>query len=258
MENLNVLLQQGSGWLFIPTALLLGALHGLEPGHSKTMMAAFIVAIRGTIGQAVMLGLAATLSHTALVWLIAMLGLTYGAAWSSTTTEPYLQMISALLMIGVALWVMARTHREHHHAHPHNHPHADHAHATDHHDEDSHARAHREQINKMLTGKPVTTGQILLFGFTGGLIPCPAAITVLLLCLQVKKITLGATLVVSFSLGLAVTLVTSGVLAAWGLRHATGRWPKLHTLLGRAPYVSSLLIIGMALYLGRQGYLHLP
>ena len=46
-------------WLFIPAAILLGALHGLEPGHSKTMMAAFIVAIRGTIGQAVLLGPAA-------------------------------------------------------------------------------------------------------------------------------------------------------------------------------------------------------
>ncbi|MRE26914.1 HoxN/HupN/NixA family nickel/cobalt transporter, partial [Klebsiella quasipneumoniae] len=49
-------------WFFIPSAILLGALHGLEPGHSKTMMAAFIIAIKGTIKQAVMLGLAATIS----------------------------------------------------------------------------------------------------------------------------------------------------------------------------------------------------
>lgn len=64
------LLQQGNGWFFIPSAILLGALHGLEPGHSKTMMAAFIVAVKGTVKQAVMLGLAATLSHTVIVWLI--------------------------------------------------------------------------------------------------------------------------------------------------------------------------------------------
>ena len=66
------LLAQGSAhaWLFIPSALLLGALHGLEPGHSKTMMAAFIVAVRGTVWQAVLLGLSATLSHTAIVWAI--------------------------------------------------------------------------------------------------------------------------------------------------------------------------------------------
>ena len=60
--------------VFIPSAILLGALHGLEPGHSKTMMAAFIIAIKGTVRQAVMLGVAATLSHTAVVWLIALEG----------------------------------------------------------------------------------------------------------------------------------------------------------------------------------------
>lgn len=77
MTDFPALLQQGvaKAWLFVPSAILLGALHGLEPGHSKTMMAAFIVAIRGTVRQAVMLGLAATLSHTAIVWMITLGGM---------------------------------------------------------------------------------------------------------------------------------------------------------------------------------------
>ena len=54
MNDYTSLLQQGNAWLFIPSAILLGALHGLEPGHSKTMMAAFIVAVRGTLKQAVL------------------------------------------------------------------------------------------------------------------------------------------------------------------------------------------------------------
>ena len=58
MTEFSTLLQQGNAWLFVPSAILLGALHGLEPGHSKTMMAAFIVAIRGTLTQAILLGLA--------------------------------------------------------------------------------------------------------------------------------------------------------------------------------------------------------
>ncbi|MCW8292714.1 hypothetical protein IEE98_15160 [Klebsiella pneumoniae] len=62
MNDFTSLLQQGNAWLFIPSAILLGALHGLEPGHSKTMMAAFIAAVRGTLKQAVLLGLAATVS----------------------------------------------------------------------------------------------------------------------------------------------------------------------------------------------------
>ena len=75
MPDFAELLQQGGAhaWLYFPSAILLGALHGLEPGHSKTMMAAFIVAIRGSVKQAVLLGLAATLSHTAVVWLVRQL-----------------------------------------------------------------------------------------------------------------------------------------------------------------------------------------
>ena len=74
------MLQQGSGsaWLFVPSAIALGALHGLEPGHSKTMMAAFIIAVRGTVAQAVLLGLSATVSHTAVVWALALVGLYFG------------------------------------------------------------------------------------------------------------------------------------------------------------------------------------
>src|SRR5580698_1156326 len=89
-------------WLFVPSAILLGALHGLEPGHSKTMMAAFIVAIRGTVTQAVLLGVAATVSHTAIVWAIALSGLYFGSRWQSGAVEPYLQLLSALLIILVA------------------------------------------------------------------------------------------------------------------------------------------------------------
>ena len=92
MNDLSSLLQQGgaSAWLFLPSAVALGALHGLEPGHSKTVMAAFIIAVRGTVAQAVLLGLAATLSHTAVVWVVAMGGLYFGQRWSAATSEPYL------------------------------------------------------------------------------------------------------------------------------------------------------------------------
>nr|WP_253651309.1 hypothetical protein [Vibrio sp. Y51_MX_L26] len=88
------LLQQGNGWFFIPSAILLGALHGLEPGHSKTMMAAFIVAVKGTVKQAVMLGLAATLSHTAIVWIIAAGGMYISQRFTAEAAEPWMQLIS--------------------------------------------------------------------------------------------------------------------------------------------------------------------
>ncbi len=114
MTDITTLLQQGSTnlWLFIPSAILLGALHGLEPGHSKTMMAAFIVAVRGTVRQAVMLGLAATLSHTAVVWAVALVGMHFGSQYNAGTSEPYFQIASAVLIISIALWMLARTWKE--------------------------------------------------------------------------------------------------------------------------------------------------
>ncbi|SPB14894.1 high-affinity nickel-transporter [Caballeronia novacaledonica] len=130
MTDFSTLLQQGtaSAWLFIPSAVLLGALHGLEPGHSKTMMAAFIVAIRGTVGQAVLLGLSATISHTAVVWAVALAGMYFGRNLNPETTEPYFQLASAVLVVLVATWMIWRTRRdqqmaaEHHH---HHHEHGD-------------------------------------------------------------------------------------------------------------------------------------
>src|SRR3954451_19092122 len=125
LSDFSQALSQGAAhaWFFIPTAILLGALHGLEPGHSKTMMAAFIIAIRGTMWQAVLLGLSAAISPSLLIWVLAALGLQYGSHWNAETTEPYFQLISAVLIAGLAAWMFWRTRRdvqaaaehEHHH-----------------------------------------------------------------------------------------------------------------------------------------------
>ena len=259
MTEFTTLLQQGNAWFFIPSAILLGALHGLEPGHSKTMMAAFIIAIKGTIKQAVMLGLAATISHTAVVWLIAFGGMVISKRFTAQSAEPWLQLISAVIIISTAFWMFWRTWRgernwlenmhehEHDHEHHHHHEHGEY--------QDAHARAHSNDIKRRFDGREVTNWQILLFGLTGGLIPCPAAITVLLICIQLKALTLGATLVVSFSLGLALTLVTVGVGAAISVQQVAKRWSGFNTLAKRAPYFSSLLIGLVGVYMGVHGFM---
>lgn len=271
MTEFTTLLQQGNAWFFIPSAILLGALHGLEPGHSKTMMAAFIIAIKGTIKQAVMLGLAATISHTAVVWLIAFGGMVISKRFTAQSAEPWLQLISAVIILGTAFWMFWRTwrgernwlenmHEHHHHDHEHHH---DHDHEHHHHHEhgqsdeyqDAHALTHASDIKRRFDGREVTNWQILLFGLTGGLIPCPAAITVLLICIQLKALTLGATLVVSFSIGLALTLVTVGVGAAISVQQVAKRWSGFNTLAKRAPYFSSLLIGLVGLYMGVHGFM---
>lgn len=368
MSTFAELLQQGPAhaWLYFPSAILLGALHGLEPGHSKTLMAAFIVAVRGTVKQAVLLGLAATVSHTAVVWLVALGGMYLGRNLDAETTEPYFQLASAVMIVAIALWMLWRTWRSEQMWHfeqksqqrhatnrridtghggvelsidqegvpprwrlqvlsghawqaaevglqttradgrmrrfafvdrgaylesveeiprPHRFAvrlslgHAGHSHDYDldfhgpgqdrtHADrqglelslegyQDAHERAHANDIRQRFANRNVTTGQIVLFGLTGGLIPCPAAITVLLLCLQVQEITLGAVLVLSFSIGLALTLVSVGAAAAVSARQASNRWPWLGVLARRAPYLSSLLIIGVGFYVGAHGWVGL-
>src|SRR5258706_10142650 len=133
MGSFQDYLQHGNAWLFIPVAILLGALHGLEPGHSKTMMAAFIVAIRGTIGQAVLLGLSAAIAHSLIIWVLAAAALHYGNQWNAETVEPYLQLGSAVMILGLAGWMFWRTRRDLHaaaqhdgeHEHGHDHAHSE-------------------------------------------------------------------------------------------------------------------------------------
>lgn len=379
MGSFAELVQQGAAhaWLFIPSAILLGALHGLEPGHSKTMMAAFIVAVRGTVRQAVLLGLAAAFSHTLVVWAVALAGLHFADRFDVGTSEPYFQLASAVIVVGIAAWMLWRLRRDrlhdHHHHHDDHHHHDHHHHGHHHHDavrridtghgvvalevfedgvpprwrlrvedghgwragevtlethrpdgtrqafafadrggylesveeipephefdarlrlahgghahhyevafrehdhaddhhhpgldldapgfQDAHERAHAEDIRRRFANRQVTTGQIVLFGLTGGLIPCPAAITVLLLCLQLKEFTLGATLVLCFSIGLAVVMVGVGVAAALGMRHAERRWSGLFEAVARrAPYASVALILLVGLYMAWQGWLGL-
>ncbi|VVD80205.1 nickel/cobalt efflux protein RcnA [Pandoraea anhela] len=293
MTEFSTLLQQGNAWLFIPSAILLGALHGLEPGHSKTMMAAFIVAVRGTVGQAILLGLSATASHTAVVWLVAMAGLYFGRNWNAEATESYFQIASGVLILVIATWMLWRTwrdnvrakahagaHTHHHHdhehrhddgpahghAHGHRHEYAQPSHAAPHiHDhtiassgeyQDAHEREHARDIEKRFVGRQVTTGQIVMFGLTGGLVPCPASITVLLLCLQLKRFALGAGLVLCFSIGLALTMVASGALAALSVRQVSRRWTGFGEFARKAPYFSSALIILVGLYVLYQGMSH--
>ncbi|OJX46548.1 nickel/cobalt efflux transporter [Devosia sp. 66-22] len=370
-----------NAWFFMPSAILLGALHGLEPGHSKTMMAAFIVAIRGTVWQAVLLGVAATISHTLIVWVIALGGLYFYQGLDAETVEPYFQLLSALIIIGLALWMIQRAYQDQQAAKAsaeHDHPHRAHGHDHDHgysqaHDEwqevntghgvvrleifevgqpprwrfrtlfgdkwkaaevavtterpdgsrqtfqfvdrgdfyesadeipephefgvrlslshgshshdydltftevhrhdshhqeqglevategyqDSHELAHANDIRRRFESQNVTTWQIVLFGITGGLLPCPAAITVLLICLQLKELTLGAVLVLCFSIGLAITLVAVGAAAAIASRQATKRLPWLSALAARAPYLSGVLIILVGFYVGYTGYVGL-
>jgi len=376
MHSFQEYLAQGHGWLFLPAAVLLGALHGLEPGHSKTMMASFIISIRGTVAQATLLGLCAALSHTLVIWVLTAIGLHFSGQINVQGLEPWFQLAAGLIIIGMAAWMFARIRRdqraaaEHHHHHadepdqdtpqgphggpllaiganeqveisvcetnapprfhlyfynkrdhpitpPHRHtftletsrpdctkqlfefipqgehlestatipePHEfnaalsvshgshpityytpfveHHHHHHDHHGadqefQDAHEREHALELQSRFAGQHVTTGQIVLFGLTGGLMPCPAAFAVLLLCLQIKQFALGFATVLAFSIGLAVTLVAVGSIAALSIRAASRRFTGFTAFARRLPYASVALITLVGLVLVALGLKHI-
>ena len=100
----------------------------------------------------------------------------------------------------------------------------------------------------------------MLFGVTGGLMPCPAAFSVLLVCLQLKRATLGFAMVGAFSFGLALTMVATGALAAWSVQHAQKRFRGFGEAMRRAPYVSCVMLVVLASYMAWHGWrqLHAP
>ncbi len=278
MPPIAELIQQGATnlWIFIPTAILLGALHGLEPGHSKTMMASFIIAVRGTMAQAALLGLCAALSHSLIVWALAAAALQFGNELIAEKAEPYFMLLSAVVVIGVSIWMFLRTRSDvsaaHAHGHDHEHDHGPHDHDHDHeheheheHDDgdesyqDAHERAHAEDIKRRFAGRNVSTGQIAMFGLTGGLVPCPASVTILMICLHLKRFSLGFALVASFSLGLAISLVSVGVIAAWGARHVGKRLGKgkFGDIARKMPYFSSALMGLVGALMGIQALLQI-
>lgn len=239
-------------WIFLPAAVALGAIHGLEPGHAKSMMAAFVVSVRGTVGQAALLGLSAAFSHSLVVWALAAGGLWLGDAMIGEKAEPYLQAFGGMLVIGMALWMLARVlgigqghHHDHHgHEHDHDHHHGhDHAHGCG----CGHSHDGAAEAKKLVKAGRVSTWQIMLFGLSGGLLPCPASIAVLLVCLQLKQFSLGFAMVGAFSIGLAITLVSVGVAAAWGRGHIERMYGegKAEKLAKYLPVASGCLMLGL-------------
>jgi nickel/cobalt exporter len=158
-------------------------------------------------------------------------------------------LVSGLLVIIIGLrllWPVAMAARRHAHAHGHTHDHDD-----DHHH--GHGHSSPDEIRRSYAGRHVTRGEIVWFGFSGGLLPCPAAIAVLLVCLQLKAFTLGVAMVAAFSLGLAITLVAVGVAAAWGARKATASLPRADWFLARLPILSGLVVVALGLVFTVRG-----
>ncbi len=336
-------------WLYFPTALTLGALHALEPGHAKTLTAAYLIGIKGTKRDAFLLGLSVALTHSLVVVAISVAALWLGRETFTKDVTHWLQVGSGVVVVCLGLWMMVKRIRLLKRA-PFNHAGSDqyHQHRADpvsidgnigwgkldiiltasgermrfqaselgmgaslrvlinrpnsievlelvessmvqgeylstvapeephefsaeleiklnerretlpfamhepddqhHHDhdlmsDDDHARAHAATIpNYARRGERPSWRQILAFGAAGGMIPCPASITVMLLALSIGRFASGLLAVAGFSLGLAVTLVGVGLVVVTGLNQLKGSG-RFEWVSAKAPVLSAGVVM---------------
>jgi len=217
-------------------ALLLGAAHSLEPGHGKTVVAAYLVGSRGRSLDAVILGLVVTFTHSFSIILLGLLAKASSRFFTDQELHGYLGIVASLIILGIGIWLLrtrwlalrdpSRAHGHshlfggghHHHDHSHGHRHDhDHTHAHAHGDAPVHGHSgdhDHDHDGKRQLG-PVG---LILLGISGGIVPCPAALAILLASASVGDIGKGLGLVLIFSLGLAISLMAIGLAVVNGVR----------------------------------------
>jgi nickel/cobalt exporter len=202
----------------LAAALFWGAAHALSPGHGKTIVTAYLVGSRGTPLHAALLGLIVTATHTIGVFALGLVTLSLSQFVVPDHLYPWLNLVSGLLVVGVGaavLWSRIRRRLAHTRAH-----------ARDHH------HHHADLGWRSLVG----------VGVSGGLLPCPSALVVLLAAISLHRVAFGLLLIVAFSAGLALSITGVGLLAVLAKR-AFGRVGFDGRIIGLLPAVSALVIL---------------
>jgi nickel/cobalt exporter len=214
-------------FLGIGVAFVLGGTHALSPGHGKTMVAAYLVGAKGTFRHALILGGTVTFTHTISVFALGFVTLFLSQYILPQTLYPILGAISGvtIMWLGATL-LYKRVHRltHHHHGHSHEHVHehahaaaaAQHSHSHPHlHQHHHHDHDHGPGGHSHVPEGEISLGSLLALGASGGLVPCPTGLVLLLSSIAIGRIGLGLTLLTAFSAGLAVVLTSIGLLVVY-------------------------------------------
>jgi ABC-type nickel/cobalt efflux system permease component RcnA len=208
-------------------ALFWGMAHALSPGHGKTIVTAYLVGQRGTPRHAALLGLIVTVTHTIGVFALGLVTLLLSRFIVPSALYAWLNLVSGLLVVAIGASVL-RVRWRHRRAHAHGHQHHHHHHHHRHDDADLSRRS------------------LIAVGISGGLLPCPSALVVLLAAISLHRIAFGLLLIVAFSAGLALTITGIGLVAVLA-RGAFRRLSFEGRLLSLLPAVSALVILAAGL-----------
>jgi nickel/cobalt transporter (NicO) family protein len=226
--------------LLLGSAFVWGALHALSPGHGKTMVAGYLAGSRGRAKDAALLGMTVTITHTSAVFALGLITLAASAYVLPEDLYPWLGVASGAMVIAIGLWATwtrlrrwraMRAERDHGHHHTHGHGGHRHSHSHDH--EHSGAR--------------ITTRSLIALGVSGGIVPCPSALVVLVAAISQHRLGLGLALILAFSIGLAATLTAVGLAVLHGGRLIKRLRPERRLFGGRVagvlPALSATLIV---------------
>ncbi len=199
----------------LAAAMFWGAAHALSPGHGKTIVTAYLVGQRGTPKHAALLGLIVTATHTVGVFALGLVTLALSQFIVPEHLYPWLNLVSGLLVVGIGASVLRARWRRRRQQHRHHHH-------------------HHEQSTSLRS--------LLAVGVSGGLLPCPSALVVLLAAISLHRVAFGLLLIVAFSAGLALSITGVGlaaVVARSAFRRATFEGPLVRLL----PAASALVIL---------------
>ena len=255
----------GVALLSLVIAVGLGALHAFSPGHGKTVVGAYLVGSRGTPRHALFLGLTVTITHTLGVFALGLVTLFASQYIVPERLFPILGVISGAIVVVIGLSLFARrlrvalgkgAHDHTHHAHgthSHDHTHDEHEHSAHHEGDPTIPHSHdggREHTHLPpgADGSAITWKSLLALGISGGLLPCPSALVVLLSAISLHRVGFGLLLVIAFSIGLAATLTGVGLAFLYAgrfvkrpARFASGRLVRV------LPAVSAFVIMCVGL-----------
>ena len=226
-ENLSL----GFVLVALLVAMFWGAAHALTPGHGKAIIAGYMVGSRGKPRHAFLLGGIVTITHTIGVFALGLVTLGLSELIVPEDLYPWLNLVSALLVVGVGMVVFRSRYRAvngHRHGDRH-----DHGHSHD----GEHGHSHVPAPGSGMRG-------IVAVGISGGILPCPTALVVLLAAISLHRVAFGLLLIVAFSIGLAAVVSGIGLLAI-GAQRTFKRMSFDGPIVRALPAVSALLILGL-------------
>jgi ABC-type nickel/cobalt efflux system permease component RcnA len=229
-------------------AFVWGGLHALSPGHGKTVVGAYLVGSRSKPQHALFLGLTVTITHTASIFILGLVALGTSKFTLTEQLYPWLSIVSGVLVTGIGMNLfISRLQNSHHH---HEHSHHVHDHHHHHHEHSHHVHDHHHDSS-------ITWSNLLALGISGGILPCPSALVVLLSAIALGKIGLGLALVCAFSVGLAAVLTGIGLMLVYA-KHKFEQMPLQIPKIKMLPVASALCITLIGLGITTQALLVQP